>query len=180
MGVILFSAIIIIGILIVIKNIYNLYHKRKGIELSFKKIEEQLRFRNYYIPNLVSVVRIYAANEKDKVKTLTELRAIITNEHLTADRRVAINNQLSSTIQDIEESAKNYPDLLECENFIILQRKLSEIELQISESCIQYNDLVSNYNNSIHRFTLLSQTNMIIPKDRKPFKNRVSLSPFYV
>ena len=150
MMVILFSAIAIIVILISIWTYYSLYQKRKAIELSFKEIEEQLSLRNDYIPNLVSVVRIFAAKEKDKLKAITELRSAITNEHLTVDKRIAINNQISSTIQDIKDAAKNYPSLLACENFIILLRKLSEIEIKISKSSAEYNNLISNYNSSIH------------------------------
>ena len=62
------------------------------------------------------------------------------------------NNMLTDSLKSLFAVAENYPDLKASENFMELQRQLSETEDKIAYSRQFYNDTVLMYNNKVQMF----------------------------
>ena len=63
-----------------------------------------------------------------------------------------LNNQLSAGIRNLMVAMEAYPELKANENFMNLQRNLTEIESQIAAARRTYNAAVTDFNNSIQVF----------------------------
>lgn len=132
---------------------YNgLIRKKNEVDNAFGGIDAQLKRRYDLIPNLVATVQQYAKHESGLLEKITQLRAKATGQPLNNDEKVAVDNEISSSLRGIMVSVENYPDLKASENFINLQRTLNEIESQISAARRAYNAAVTDYNNGIESF----------------------------
>ncbi len=138
---------------IIIISIYNgLVRKRNEVDNAFGGMDVQLKKRYDLIPNLVSTVKQYASHEKELLTKVTELRAKATSGNLSPDEKVAIDNQISAGMKGIMVAVESYPDLKANENFMNLQRTLTEVESQISAARRTYNAVITDFNNGIQTF----------------------------
>ncbi|MCL3779199.1 LemA family protein [Prolixibacteraceae bacterium JC049] len=144
----------IAGLLVLsIISIYNgLIRRRNEVENAFGGMDVQLKKRYDLIPNLVATVKQYASHEKELLEKVTNLRAQATSGQLSANEKVAVDNQISKSLGNIMVAVENYPDLKANENFLNLQRTLNEVESQISAARRAYNATVTDYNNGIETF----------------------------
>jgi LemA protein len=133
--------------------IYNgLIRRRNEVDNAFGGMDVQLKKRYDLIPNIVETVKQYAAHEKELLTKVTEMRAKATSGSLSADEKVALDNQISAGMKSIMVAVENYPDLKASENFVNLQRTLNEVESQISAARRTYNAVITDYNNGIQTF----------------------------
>lgn len=147
-------ALVAIGVVVlaVILMYNSLVRSKNDVENAFGGMDVQLKKRYDLIPNLVSTVKEYASHEKELLERVTQLRAKVTNEQLSNDEKVALDNEISQTLGGIMVAVENYPDLKASENFLNLQRTLNEVESQISASRRAYNSAVTDYNNAVETF----------------------------
>ncbi|MBN2165951.1 MAG: LemA family protein [Marinilabiliaceae bacterium] len=115
-------------------------------------MDVQLKKRYDLIPNLVATVKQYASHEKELFEKVTELRSKANSGKLSADEKVAIDNQISAGMKSIMVAVENYPELKASENFINLHRTLNETESQLSAARRTYNAVITDYNNAIQTF----------------------------
>jgi len=149
--IIIISAVVLLAI--IITAMYNgLIRRRNEVDNAFGGMDVQLKKRYDLIPNIVATVKQYAAHEKDLLTKVTEMRAKATNGNLSADEKVALDNQISAGMKSIMVAVENYPDLKASENFMNLQRTLNEVESQISAARRTYNAVITDYNNGIQTF----------------------------
>lgn len=149
--IIIISAVVLLAI--IITAMYNgLIRRRNEVDNAFGGMDVQLKKRYDLIPNLVATVKQYATHEKELLTKVTEMRAKATNGNLSADEKVALDNQISAGMKSIMVAVENYPDLKASENFINLQRTLNEVESQISAARRTYNAVITDYNNGIQTF----------------------------
>ena len=143
----------IIAILVIwIISVYNLLVQGKNkVKNAFAQIDTQLQRRFDLIPNLVEVVKGYAAHEKELLENVTKARTSYVNASSNADK-IAAENQLTSTLKTLFAVAENYPDLKANTNFAKLQEDLSETEDKVTFSRQFYNDTVTRYNNILAVF----------------------------
>lgn len=131
------------------------YNKLVGMRLrigeSWSNVDTELKRRHDLIPNLVAVVRGYAAHERDLLETLTRLRAQALSQGDNAARRSA-ERDLSLQLGRLFAVAENYPRLRASENFLHLQRELTTTEDRIQASRRFYNGNVRDYNNQVQQF----------------------------
>jgi LemA protein len=149
--IIIISAVVLLAI--IITAMYNgLIRRRNEVDNAFGGMDVQLKKRYDLIPNIVATVKQYAAHEKELLTKVTEMRAKATSGNLSADEKVALDNQISAGMKSIMVAVENYPDLKASENFINLQRTLNEVESQISAARRTYNAVITDYNNGIQTF----------------------------
>lgn len=147
------ALVVIAVVVLAIILMYNsLVRSKNEVENAFGGMDVQLKKRYDLIPNLVSTVKEYASHEKELIERVTQLRAKVTNEQLSNDEKVALDNEISQTLGGIMVAVENYPDLKANENFLNLQRTLNEVESQISASRRAYNAAVTDYNNAVETF----------------------------
>ena len=87
-------------------------------------------------------------HESETLENVTKLRTSW-SEATTADEKMKLDNELSSSLKSIMAVAESYPDLKANQNFISLQGELTDTENKISYSRQFYNDIVTRYNTKI-------------------------------
>ncbi|MFH1284849.1 MAG: LemA family protein [Candidatus Peregrinibacteria bacterium] len=146
-------ALLIVAVLaILIVGIYNsLVKLRNKCKEAWSDIDTQLKRRYDLIPNLVETVKGYASHEAGTLEKVTEARSKAMQAKTVAEKENA-ENMISSALKTIFALAENYPDLKANQNFLDLQKTLSEIEEHIQLSRRYYNGTVRDFNTRIEIF----------------------------
>ena len=147
---------IIIGILVAILfwliAVYNgLIKLRNRTDEAWSDIDVQLKRRYDLIPNLVNTVKGYAQHEKELFEKVTQARTAAMGAQ-TVDEHGKAENMLTGALKSLFAVAENYPDLKANENFLELQRELSDTENKIQAARRFYNGNVRDFNTKIQVF----------------------------
>ena len=141
--------LLIVGWLI---SVYNTLIKlRNRVQNSWAQIDVQLKRRFDLVPNLVETVKGYAAHEKDVLEKVTQARSMVQSAQSLEQRQQA-ENVLTDTLRSLFAVAEAYPQLQANQNFIELQRELSDLEAKIAFARQFFNDTTMNYNTEIQSF----------------------------
>jgi LemA protein len=152
MGIGLILIIIIAVLAVWIIAIYNgLIRLKNQVDEAWSDIEVQLKRRYDLIPNLISTVKGYAAHEKEVFEKVTEARTRAMGAG-TAEDKAQAESALSGTLKTLFAVAENYPDLKANQNFLELQRELTDTEDKIQASRRFYNGNVRDFNIKIEVF----------------------------
>ena len=142
--------LVIIGIAALLAILYNsLVGKKNQVQNVFGSIDTLLKKRYDLIPNLISTVKTYMQHERGTLTEITEIRAKAISGNLSDDEKVDLDNKVTKALGGIMVAVENYPDLKANQNFLQLQRSLTEIEEQISAARRAYNAAVTDYNNAV-------------------------------
>lgn len=114
-------------------------------------IDVQLKRRYDLIPNLVNTVKGYAAHESQAFEKVTAARAA-SLQAVTPAGKAEAENQLSQALKSVFAVAEAYPDLKANQNFLELQRELSDTENKIQAARRFYNGNVRDLNISTETF----------------------------
>jgi len=155
-------AVGIIGLVLWGTGVYNsLVTLDEGVRTSWGQVETQYQRRADLIPNLVSTVKGFAAQEKEVLTGVTEARARVGQLTVTPEilenpqafqRFQAAQDGLSSALSRLLAVVENYPQLKSNENFLALQDQLEGTENRISVARQRFNTAVQGYNTTIRRF----------------------------
>lgn len=127
---------------------------------AWAQVQNQYQRRADLIPNLVEVVKGYAAHEKDALIQVIEARAKATSINLNAGDLTPEKMQqfkqaqegLSSALSRLMVVVEKYPDLKANQNFLELQAQLEGTENRISTERMRFNESVKAYNSYIRGF----------------------------
>ena len=149
---------IIIAIIVIwLIAVYNgLIRARNRVDEAWSDIEVQLKRRYDLIPNLVNTVKGYAKHEEGVFTKVTEARTRAMGAGTRHDKAEA-ENMLSGALKSLFAVAENYPQLRANENFLSLQKDLTDTEDKIQAARRFYNGLVRDFNTKLQVFP----TNMI-------------------
>jgi len=126
---------------------------RNRVKEAWSDIETQLKRRYDLIPNLVETVKGYAAHEAGTLQKVTEARtSAMANQDKDKATRSKDENFLSGTLKSLFAVAENYPDLKANQNFLELQRELTDTEDKIQAARRFHNSNVLALNNTIEQF----------------------------
>jgi LemA protein len=121
------------------------------VKEAWSDIDVQFKRRYDLIPNLVETVKGYATHEKTTLEQLTAARTQAINAQGSPDRAKA-EDALSGALKTVFAVSENYPNLKANENFLELQRELSDTENKIQAARRFYNSVVQDLNVSIQSF----------------------------
>ena len=133
----------------------------EGVNSAWAQVQNQYQRRLDLIPNLVEVVKGYAAHEKEVFEKVAEARSSVGKLLVTPD---ILNNPqtfqkfqeaqagLSSALSRLIAVAENYPQLKANENFLALQAELSNTEDRLQTARRFYNANVRDYNRRVQSF----------------------------
>lgn len=121
------------------------------VKEAWADIDVQLKRRYDLIPNLVETVKGYAAHEAGTLQKVTEMRTRAMGATSPKDKADA-ENMLSGALKSLFAVAENYPNLKANENFVELQRELSDTENKIQAARRFYNSVVQELNVALESF----------------------------
>jgi len=149
-GIIILVIIAVVAIWIV--AVYNgLVRLKNRVDEAWSDIGVQLKRRYDLIPNLINTVKGYASHERELFEKVTEARTAAMGAQTPHDKEQA-ENMLSGTLKSLFAVAENYPDLKANQNFLELQRELTDTEDKIQASRRFYNGNVRDFNTKIEVF----------------------------
>jgi LemA protein len=149
-------AIVVIVLIVVVAfaliGMYNgLVKGRLQVKEAWSSIDIQLKRRSSLIPNLVETVRGYASHERETFENVTRARAMLDNAD-TAQQAAQANNMLTQALRSLFAVSEAYPDLKANQNFLELQRELTDTEEKIAYARQFYNRNVLSYNTKTQAF----------------------------
>lgn len=149
-GVVILSVIAII--LLFVLFTYNKFVRLMiNTKEAWADIDVQLKRRYDLIPNLVNTVKGYATHEREAFEKVTEARSQAMQAGTPAEKGQA-ENMLSGALKSLFAVSEAYPDLKANQNFLELQRELSDTENKLQASRRFYNANVRDLNTSIEMF----------------------------
>ena len=146
------AAIVVVIVLAWVIYAYNRFVTlATRIKEAWSDIEVQLKRRYDLIPNLVETVKGYAAHEAGTLTKVTEMRTRAMNANTPGEKAEA-ENMLSGALKSLFAVSENYPNLKANENFVELQRELSDTENKIQAARRFYNSVVQEMNAAVQMF----------------------------
>ncbi|MFH0956094.1 MAG: LemA family protein [Candidatus Falkowbacteria bacterium] len=161
-------AVIAVAIVAIIAMYNGLIRLKVRVNEAWSDIDVQLKRRYDLIPNLVETVKGYAAHEKETLDAVVKARNLAMQAGSGADKAQA-ENALSQTLKSIFALAESYPNLKANENFLELQRELSDTENKIQAARRFYNGNVRDFNTKLQVFPTNIIGNMLGFKAREFF-----------
>ena len=144
-------ALVVILVLWLILTYNRFVTLRNRVKEAWADIDVQLKRRYDLIPNLVETVKGYATHERELFEKVTEARTQAMGAQ-TIKERGAAENVLSQTLKSLFAVSENYPALRAAENFLELQKELTDTEDKIQASRRFYNGNVRDFNTMLQSF----------------------------
>ncbi|OGD68703.1 hypothetical protein A3I18_01335 [Candidatus Campbellbacteria bacterium RIFCSPLOWO2_02_FULL_35_11] len=147
---------IILGVVVVaivwLVAIYNGFVALKNrTEEAWADIDVQLKRRYDLIPNLVDTVKGYMTHERETFEKITQARNMAMNTQ-GIENQAKSENMLTGALKSLFAVAESYPDLKANQNFLELQKELSDTENKIQSARRFYNANVRDLNIKIETF----------------------------
>jgi len=143
------SYIVLALIFIVVMYVILTYNRgvkyRNYVKEAFSTMDVYLKKRWDLIPNLIELVKGYAAHEKGLLTKIAEVRTK-SYDLMDTGEKLKTNIQLGQIIPEIFAVVENYPDLKANQNFVKLMASLTDIENDIANSRRYYNGTVRELN----------------------------------
>ena len=156
---------------------YNtLQVKDEAVTAAWSEVQNQYQRRADLVPNLVNIVKGYAAHEEQVLTEVTQARANVAG--LKVDREVLEDPELFQRYQEAQAQmtsalsrllavTENYPDLKANEQFRDLQVQLEGTENRIAVARNRYITTVQDFNSYARQFPQV-MTAKVIGMDTKP------------
>jgi LemA protein len=150
----------------------------EAVNKSWGDVESNLQRRADLIPNLVQVVKGYAAHEKETLEAVVNARAKATSVQLSPQdlgnpqamqQFQAAQGALSSALSRLMVVVERYPDLKANQNFLDLQNQLEGTENRINVARQRYNQAVEAFNYAIRKFPNNLTNSFLLHLDRKEY-----------
>ena len=156
---------------------YNTFQSSdEEIKAAWAEVLNQYQRRADLVPNLVNVVKGYAAHEKDVLTQVTDARSRVGSINATPDlindeeafkKFIAAQSQMSGALSRLMVVAENYPQLKADGMFRDLQAQLEGTENRITVARNRYIATVKDYNITVRSFPT-NLTAMIFGYKTKP------------
>lgn len=163
-------ALILVAPLVLAACGYNVIPTQQvKAQQAWAEVQNQYQRRSDLIPNLVSTVKGYAAQEKSVLVEVTEARASATQVKVDASTLTdpakfqqyqAAQDRLSGVLGRLMMISERYPDLKSNQNFLALQSQLEGTENRIAIARRDYNQAVATYNTSLRTFPQMIWANL--------------------
>jgi LemA protein len=154
---------VIVGVLLIGFFIYQSTYNTiitmdENVKAKFGNVQAQYQRRMDLIPNLVEVVKGYAAHERGTLEAVVQARAQATQTKLDINsaeslaKFQAAQGNMMQALSRLMVVVENYPDLKANQNFLDLQAQLEGTENRIKQARYDYNEAVQGYNSYTRKF----------------------------
>lgn len=176
LGVIVLFVLIIGGSALGSYN--NLVVKRNEVDNKWAQVENQMQRRADLIPNIVGTVKGIAGQEKEIFIKIAEARSKLLSA-TTPEEKIDADNKLTQSMREggllgtggrFLMITEQYPQLKSDANFMKLQDELAGTENRMAVARRDYNDAVTDYNNTKQKFPTVMIAGLMGFKDKPLFK----------
>jgi LemA protein len=131
------------------------------VKASWSEVLNQYQRRADLVPNLVNVVKGYAAHEKEVLTQVADARSRVGSMQITAEvlndpeafaKFQAAQGQMTSALSRLMAIAENYPNLKADQGFRDLQAQLEGTENRITVARNRYIETIKGYNVAVRSF----------------------------
>ncbi len=151
----MFASIVVIVLLLVAGIVFynKLVKHRNLVNEAWAGIDVQLQKRAELVPNLVQVVKGYAAHESSVFEDVARIRSnAVADPDQAVASRAKHETALSRSLSRLFALAEDYPDLKASEGFQQLHRSLVEVEDHLQFARRYYNGAARDNNNAVESF----------------------------
>ncbi len=146
--ILIIAAVVVFAVI----SMYNgLIRLRMRAKEALSDIDVQSKRRYDLIPNLVETVKGYMSHEKGVLENVTAARTRVMAPGAPLEKAQA-ENALASTLKTLFAVSENYPQLKANENFLELQRELTDTEDKMQAARRFYNSVVQDLNTKVQSF----------------------------
>ena len=151
------GTILILSLLLSACGMQSIPTALNEVEATWSEVLNQYKRRSDLIPNLVNIVKGYAAHEKETLQAVVEARAKATQTQVSSDQ---LNPEtlskfsqaqagLGSALSRLMVVVERYPDLKANQNFRDLQVQLEGTENRITVARNRYIQSIKGFNNLV-------------------------------
>ena len=150
MGIVILVGLVVIlfvvGIFAYLITIYNsLVRLKNDIDKAWANIDVLLKQRHDELPKLIETCKGYMQYEQKTFQLITEARTAFMKAGSVSEKAQA-DNMISGALKSLFAVSENYPELKANNNFMQLQKRISELEEKIADRREFFNDDVNTYN----------------------------------
>jgi len=166
-----FVALVLLVLLVAyVVSIYNqLVSLQKRVDQAKQNIDVLLKQRQDELTKLIDAAEEYMDHEEQVLVGLTEAREAAERASSPGEEAAA-DQQVRAALMDFEARAEAYPELRSQENLLQFQKRISEVESQISDRREFYNDAVTQYNTRIKHIPYVVVANQMGYQERELFE----------
>jgi LemA protein len=162
--------LVVVGVFIYFITIYNsLVRLRNDMDKAWANIDVLLKQRHDELPKLIETCKGYMQYEQKTFQLITEARTAFMRANTVAEKAQA-DNLISGALKSLFAVSENYPDLKANNNFMQLQKRISELEERIADRREFFNDDVNTFNIRIQQLPDVFVARMLNLQRRELFK----------
>ena len=159
LAVVALVVIVALGWFVSVGN--DLVAREQAVREAWSQVQNVYQRRADLIPNLVEVVKGFAAQERTVLEEVTRARASVAGLQVTPEilrdpealrKFQEAQAQLGGALGRLLAVVERYPDLKSNQNFLALQNQLEGTENRIAVERRRYNEAVRDYNTAVTRF----------------------------
>ena len=162
--------LVVVGILLYFITIYNsLVRLRNDMDKAWANIDVLLKQRHDELPKLIETCKGYMQYEQKTFQMIVEARTAFLKA-TTVPEKAQADNLISGALKSLFAVSENYPDLKANNNFMQLQKRISELEERIADRREFFNDDVNTYNIRIQQLPDVFVARLLSLQRRDLFK----------
>jgi LemA protein len=159
LGVVALAVILALGWFVSVGN--GLVARELAVREAWAQVQNVYQRRADLVPNLVEIVKGFAAQERAVLEEVTRARASVAGIQVTPEvlrdpealrKFQEAQAQLGGALGRLLAVVERYPDLKSNQNFLALQSQLEGTENRIAVERRRYNEAVREYNTAVNRF----------------------------
>ena len=137
---------VMVGLGVYIVVIFNgLIALKNDIAKAWANIDILLKQRHDELPKLLDVCKGYMDYERDTLQKIAQARSMY-QQAVSIDQKAQADQSMTSAVRGLFAVAENYPELKANNNFMQLQKRITELESEIADRREFYNDSVNAFN----------------------------------
>lgn len=158
------------GLLIYFITIYNsLVRLKNDMDKAWANIDVLLKQRHDELPKLIETCKGYMQYEQKTLQAVTEARTAFLKAGSVTEKAQA-DALVTGALKTLFAVSENYPELKANNNFMQLQKRISELEERIADRREFFNDDVNTYNIRIQQLPDVLVARMLNLQRRDLFK----------
>ena len=147
----------------------NFVRLKNNVAQAWSNIDVLLKQRHDELPKLIETCKGYMQYEQKTFQMITEARTAFMRA-TSVGQKAQADNMISGALKSLFAVAEKYPDLKANNNFMQLQRRISELEERIADRREFFNDTTNTFNIRIAQIPDVFVAKMLSLEPRELFK----------